>query len=130
MAVASASNETPAAPGGRWAAYAAGLAGVAGLGVSAYFAVRAHSRLDESNRTGDPRYCDQADLCGPEGLRLRRQALHNGNVATASTLIGLALVGTGAILYFRDHARSDDAGASIGLGLGPGVARIDLRKEF
>ncbi len=78
----------------------AAAAGVASLGVSAFFAVQAVNKNDASHDQ-----CD-GDLCTSLGKQDRSDALSAGNIATAALIGGGALVAAGAALYFfapRDH---------------------------
>lgn len=75
-----------------WALGGLGVVSLAGAGIFAY---RAHS-LDSQSRE----HCLSSDpnLCDSEGTSLRDEARTYGNVATATTIAGVALAGAGVVL--------------------------------
>jgi serine/threonine-protein kinase len=100
-----------------------GGAGVVGLAVGGFFALRAASKNDDSKEQCLP---DNPNLCSPEGAELRDEARSAGNVATIASGLGLALAATGAVLYFT--APSDRA--SVGVRGAPGGAELVLGGRF
>jgi hypothetical protein len=111
----------------------AGGAGVVALGVGGVFALRAIGKNDESKDA-----CD-GNLCQPSGYEARSDARSAGNVATAASIVGIALAATGATLWFvgappaderdsgptaavaRPHARVGAAPIAVEGGAGVGV---------
>jgi tetratricopeptide (TPR) repeat protein len=105
----------------------AGL-GLAGLAVGAVFGVRAVSLYDESRDQG----CNERDQCPAGALATRDSAVRHGNVATASFVIGGALLAGGAGLYVwgareRARERSRLTASFRPLASGGGLVAIDSR---
>jgi hypothetical protein len=69
--------------------------GALGIGVGTFFALRASDQW--SSAKGG---CDSANRCNDSSYGLARDAHDNGNVATASFVIGAAGVAAGALLWF------------------------------
>lgn len=85
----SASREPSTGGAHRTTGFVVAGAGIVGLGVGAFFGVRALSKRSDSN--DGP--CNAADVCSPEGLQLRQDARSAGDLATYAFIGGgLALV--------------------------------------
>jgi hypothetical protein len=82
----------------------AGGIGVAGFAVCAVFGLRARSRNNASNEG----HC-AADVCDPEGGKLRDEAMSSATVATIGLGVGIAGVATGLVLLAA--AGSDPPGS-------------------
>lgn len=76
---------------------AAGAAGVIGLGLGAFFGLRAMSKQDESNKDG---HCDAADTCDTVGLGLRDEAITAATVSTIGFIAGGVALAGGVTLFF------------------------------
>jgi hypothetical protein len=112
----------PSAGPGPWRAIAliAGGAGVAALGVGAYFGVDARSKNDESYAQG----CN-GDECPAKAAATRRDALSAANASTVCVVAGGVLVAAGVALWIvaPSHARPNRVGVvPVALGPGGGVA--------
>jgi hypothetical protein len=92
-----------------------GAAGIVGLGVGGFFALRARSKWKEA----DPR-CDANDFCDDIGFDLAQQAQNAGNVATVAMIAGGVLLVGGAILFFTAPKPHKAGLASVRVGFGPG----------
>lgn len=78
----------------RWIAIGTAGVGVTVLGIAGYELGSALSKKSSSNAD-----CI-GDICGDTGLRLRKDAVSRGNLATILAVTGVALVGGGATLFF------------------------------
>lgn len=89
----------------RWASVISAGAGVATLGVSAYFLASALGKRADSARdcTGN--------VCGDVGYQQRQSAIQRGNVATVLGIAGGALVAVGAVGFVvaRSNESAPDA---------------------
>ena len=103
-------------------------AGVVALGIAGVALGAALSAKSDSNTdcTGD--------ICSDAGLAKRSDAVSRGNLATIMTISGVALVGTGAALFYWERSRRLGAHESAGsvrplLGASPagGVAGVEGR---
>ncbi|HEU4538849.1 MAG TPA: hypothetical protein VFS00_32240 [Polyangiaceae bacterium] len=95
----------------RIGAYAAGGAGIIGLGLGGFFGLRAISKNGDSEDKG----CDGDRCSTEEGKKLRDDAVSAGNVATVATIAGVVLAGAGVTLFVLDlnkkkSPRADGAG--------------------
>jgi hypothetical protein len=70
--------------------------GVAGLGIGTAFALRAHSKNEESLRAG----CSDDECPTKESLSVRQAALTAGNRATWAIGVGASGVAAGTVLFF------------------------------
>lgn len=84
----------------QWVALGTAAAGAVSLGVGGVFLMQALA--DNSDSSAD---C-QGNVCGPDGTRLRKDAVSHGNVATVFGVAGAVLVGAGVTIYLLDD--SDD----------------------
>lgn len=101
-------------------------AGAVGLGVGAFFGLRAMSKNDDSNAD-----CD-GDVCGAQGKQDRNDARSAGNVSTIAFLAGGVLAATGgALLLFegKDETGPERA-ASAGVMVEPDRAQIIFHGRF
>jgi len=118
----------------QWVGVGTAGAGVVALGIGAGFLASALGDYSDSNRPGDPNYCDAAGFCGTQGLALRDDARSSGNVATALGIGGALLVGGGAALFFvgGGSGSSERSAARVGVSLaaGPGSVRFALRGSY
>jgi hypothetical protein len=74
-----------------------GGVGLASLGVSAFFALRAASLNDESKEGG---HCDANNECDSTGLEKRDDAVSASTVATITLIAGGVLTSAGVALFF------------------------------
>ncbi len=81
---------------------AASAAGLAALGVGAFFGLQANAKLDESN---DGHCRNPGDVCDREGLALRRDADDAATLATVLVLAGGAVLTLGAVLFLTAPTR-------------------------
>lgn len=98
---------------------ALGLGGVVALGLGTTFSILA---LNEVSASKD--HCIK-DLCDATGIAQRKSAMGSADAATASFIIGAALLAGGAAVYLTAPPRKP---STIGLNLtpviGPGVAGV------
>jgi hypothetical protein len=83
-----------------------GAAGVVGLGVGAYFVMRSIDRRDSSQD-----HCS-GNVCDAQGVRLRNDAMHAGDVATITLIAGAATTTAGAVLFFTAPTPSSSSAPS------------------
>jgi len=98
------------------AASVAGI-GVLATGVGGYLALSAKSDHD-----GSSDYCD-GDLCKPQGLSIRSDAISKANTAGVIMGVGLAAVAAGAVVWFTAPSapREQKAALRAGVAMGPGT---------
>lgn len=98
------------------AASVAGI-GVLATGVGGYLALSAKSDYD-----GSSDYCD-GDLCKPQGLSIRSDAISKANTAGIIMGVGLAAVAAGAVVWFTAPSapKEQKAGLRAGVAMGPGT---------
>ena len=117
----------------QWVGIAAAGTGVAALGVGGYFLATALGEKSDSNKAGDPDYCD-AQGCGDTGQALRHDAVTHGNIATILGVTGGVLVATGATLFIVGGKKTQAQGVlstvRVGALAAPGAARLELRGSF
>ncbi len=102
----------------------AGGAGVIAMGTSVVLGLMAKSKFDAA---GDGGHCD-ASGCDAEGLRVQRDAIKRGNVATIVFGAGVALAATGVILWLK--APKPDASSNAAWAMGVAPDRLELRGSF
>jgi hypothetical protein len=80
----------------RTVSFIVGGVGIVGLGLGTFYTVRANSKKNESLK-----HCpDDPNICEPEGVSLRNQALSSAHLATAFMIGGSVLLAGGLVLYF------------------------------
>jgi hypothetical protein len=95
--------------------------GVAGLGMAAGFAFVAKSKNDQSHDTG---YC-RGDICTPQGVTVRDEALSAATSATVATLAGSVLVGGGLALWIFGPSATQGSRVTVTpVALGTGGALV------
>jgi hypothetical protein len=104
-------------------------AGVVALGIAGVALGAALSAKSDSNP-----YCT-GDVCSDAGLSKRSDAVSRGNLATILTITGVALVGTGATLFFWERSRrlgAHESASSVGplLGASPAGGLAGLQGRF
>ena len=99
-----------------------GGVGVLGVGLGAFFGLRAKSKLDDSNNG----HCHLNDRCDATGVALRDDYLGAARISTVSFLAGGVLLAGGALLYFT----APSAPVSIAAAGGPGSANVIVRSTF
>lgn len=81
--------------------------GAVGVTLGAVLGVRAVNLYHRSKDQG----CDADDVCTPDALETRRDAVRAGNQATVSFIVGGALLATGAGLYiWGSNVRAEERG--------------------
>lgn len=101
----------------RIVALVAGGVGVVGLGVGIAFGIKSKSEHDDANKT-----CSGSDCTDPAGVEAGLAAHRSGNVATVASIIGIAGLAGGALLWFTAPKPSADASAApLRIGIGPGT---------
>ncbi len=118
----------PLSPRLRTIGLATAGAGVVALGIAGVALGAALSAKSDSNSS-----C-MGDICTDTGLAKRSDAVSRGNLATILTIAGVALVGTGATLFYWERSRRLSAHESASsvrplLGVSPagGVAGVEGR---
>jgi tetratricopeptide (TPR) repeat protein len=98
----------------KWYGIAIGGVGIVGLGVGSVLGALALSKLDQSNHGP----CDATDHCSAQGLSLRQDAMHFGNLSTAAFVVGGLALGAGAVLFLT---APKSGAARVGLEIDPVV---------
>ncbi|WP_437288237.1 hypothetical protein [Sorangium sp. So ce406] len=98
--------------------------GVVGMGVSAGLGFAARARQEDSGA-----YCD-GDLCDPEGLMIRNQALDVARAGTVVFIAGAAAVAAAGVLWFTSGSPGASAGARPMLHVGLGPTGFSLGGRF
>jgi hypothetical protein len=101
-------------------------AGVVGIGLGAYFGIRAKSQLDDSNAG----HCNGAGVCDSAGLQGRVDALNSATLSTIAFIAGGALVAGGAILYFTAPSARKTGSVSIAPSFAASGAGLVARGAF
>lgn len=104
----------------RIVALSVGGAGVVAWIASGIFTARAVSKNRESNENG----CE-GNVCDAVGKELRLDARAAGNAATATLVVGSALVGTGVALWFLGAPK--ERSVQVGLAPAAGGAHFAIR---
>ncbi|HVJ14812.1 MAG TPA: hypothetical protein VM686_05200 [Polyangiaceae bacterium] len=112
--------------------YTLAAAGVVGVGVGTGFALMARSSNEESKAhcdPGDPNSCDAT------GVKMRNDALAEGNIATAGFVVGgAALAGAGLMLLLgggpSDKPKDKQGRLQTSAALGPRQGTVYLRGSF
>ncbi len=107
-----------------------GGAGIAALGVSGFFAIRAKN-LDRESQ--DNNACDQNNTCTREGLSKRNEAVDAANAATIALVAGGVLTAAGVTLVLvggSKDAKPTAARVEAMPSAGPGVAFVFARGLF
>lgn len=94
--------------------------GLAGLTVGTIFGLQSKSKHDSAAD-----YCDDAsNVCTDrEGVSLRSDAIHAGNISTVGFIVGAAGIAGAAVLWFT--AKPTEASApAVGFGFGPGSVAV------
>jgi hypothetical protein len=109
-----------------WVGIGTAGAGVAALGVGGYFLATALGQRSDSEGQ-----CD-GDQCSPAGVDSRRDAVHNGNLATLFAIGGGVLVATGATLFFvgRSSSSEETPAVQAGAGLTSNGVSLAVRGAF
>lgn len=103
----------------RIAALVVGGVGVVGLGVGIAFGIKSKSEHDDSSKT-----CSGADCTDQAGIDAGLDAHRSGNVATVASIIGVAGLACGTVLWFtapKPHAEASTP--ALRVGIGPGSVR-------
>jgi hypothetical protein len=102
--------------------------GLAGLGVSGFFALRAKSLDDESRKQG----CDDKNVCSASGLAKRNDAIDASNVATIALIAGAVVTAAGVTLVIvgGPKAASDSAQLSATPAVGLGLSGVVVSGRF
>ncbi|KYF55572.1 hypothetical protein BE08_28740 [Sorangium cellulosum] len=89
-----------------------------GVGVGAVFGLRAIGKKGDATA-----YCDEANVCSAEGIRLQKQGATAGTISTVAFLVGAAALGAGAVLVFTAPSSGPSSSAPRAtLGVVPGGA--------
>ena len=80
----------------RLAGLIVGGAGVLGLGIAGFITLDARSSYNDAL---DAHCMGQKDMCSDEGVQLTNDARGRGNIATGVTILGLAAIAGGVVLY-------------------------------
>lgn len=109
---------------------AMGGAGIVGLGLSAYFGLRASSLNEQSKIDG---HCDANNGCDALGLEKRNDAVSASNAATISLIAGGVLAATGVTLFVlggAKNAKGSEVSVQASPAIAPGVATMLVRGRF
>ena len=91
----------------RIAAIAVGGVGLVGLGVGGFFGLSAQSTYSDSKAL-----CNDANVCTPHGTELRDSASNKALVSTITCGVGIAALGTAAVLWFTAAKKPESPQAS------------------
>lgn len=108
-----------------------GGVGIVGLGVSAYFGVRAKNLYSDSNSGAGA--CSENDKCPPDALSKRSSAVDAANAATIALVAGGVLTATGVTLFLvggSREAKPDAARIEATPAVGPSTAAMVIRGRF
>ncbi|MGH7269511.1 MAG: hypothetical protein ACREJ3_03695 [Polyangiaceae bacterium] len=94
----------------------AGGLGVVGVGLGAYFGLKASSTYSASNAGG---HCGPDNHCDPTGLSDRSDASSQATISTVAFIVGGAALAGGALLYFTAPK------AAVRVGVAPGSVMLD-----
>ncbi|MGC4088796.1 MAG: hypothetical protein QM756_13025 [Polyangiaceae bacterium] len=104
----------------RTLALVAGGVGVVGVAVGSIFGLRSMSKHDDAEQ-----HCDGNACRDQQGVDLKSQAIHAGNVSTVAFVLGGVGLATGATLWFVGGR--DEGARSIGLRVTPAGALVSGR---
>lgn len=103
----------------RIVALVAGGVGVVGLGVGVAFGIKSKSEHDDASKT-----CSGSACTDSAGVEAADAAYRSGNVATVATIVGVAGLVGGTVLWFTAPKRGAEVSTSaLHLGVGPGTLR-------
>ncbi|MBA3499312.1 MAG: hypothetical protein H0T65_03005, partial [Deltaproteobacteria bacterium] len=105
--------DSPPAPGRtrRIIGISVGAAGLVGMGVATYLTLDARSKY---NGAIDTHCMGSKDMCSDEGLSITSDARSQANIATVVTIVSLAAIGGGIVLYLtapKGEARESNKSA-------------------
>ncbi len=111
---------TPSPPGRtrRIAGISIGAAGLVGFGVASYLTLDARSTYNDAL---DAHCMGQSNMCDDEGLKITKDARSRANVATVITVISLAAIAGGVVLYLTAPKGSSATEKKTALYLAPVV---------
>jgi hypothetical protein len=98
-------------------------AGVVGVGLGAFFGLRAMSKKDDAG-------CDGNSCPDVESRDLYEDAQSAGNVSTIGFIVGGLAVAGGAVLYFTAPKPSREEGFEAGALLSPGLVGLQAGGRF
>jgi serine/threonine-protein kinase len=108
----------PAASSGtrplKWIGYGLGGLGVVGLGLGAFFGLKAISKNDDATSQ-----CRTATLCSPAGLALHDEARSAATTSTLLVVIGSAALVGGIALVLTAPSTPSSSSRSVTLHAGP-----------
>lgn len=112
---------------------AAGSVAIAtGIGIGLY--ARSVYRAQFGHKVPGDGLCNSMNLCEPAGQAGTERARTLGNVGTIVGLVGVAVAGVGAYLWFRSPSASDskfsDRRLTLALGAGPVELTVAAMGEF
>ncbi|WP_437644285.1 tetratricopeptide repeat protein [Sorangium sp. So ce362] len=96
--------------------------GAVGIGVGAAFGLRALGKKGDAEA-----YCNEANVCGEQGIRLQEQGTTAGTISTVAFLVGAAALGAGAVLIFTAPSPAQASSAPramVGVVPGGAVAKV------
>lgn len=108
-------DDGDAGAGQRTIGIAVGAAGIAGLGVGAFFGIRASSKWKDAKT-----HCNASYECDATGVDLTDQARTSGNVSTIAFIAGGALTVLGGVLFFT----APKGKPAVQVGVGPGSMTV------
>ncbi len=98
-------------------------AGVVGVGLGAFFGLRAMNKKDEAG-------CDGNNCPDVTARDLYEDAQSAGNVSTIGFIVGGLAVAGGAVLYFTAPKPSREKGLEAGALLSPGLVGVQAKGRF
>jgi hypothetical protein len=112
-------SDRPASDGSRQriAGLVLGGAGIAGVGLGAFFGLRAFGKWSDAKEACS----DYPYGCGKAGTELRSSATSAGTTSTIAFIAGGALLGTGVVLYLTAPSKKTSIAVAVGpqsIGLG------------
>jgi hypothetical protein len=114
----------PAGRTQRGFAYAAGVAGLVGLGIGSSFGIVA---LDRNSKSKDQCRPGDASLCSPRGVKLRSDAQSAATVSTVAFAAGGTLLAAGFVLWLTTPSNAErNASVSLSTSLTPVGPAVEL----
>jgi hypothetical protein len=112
--------------------FVVGGAGIVGLGLGTAFALKALSTNSESKDDCD---ATNMNVCGPTGLRLRNDALTQGNIATIGFTSGAVLLLVAGVIWDMEarspsHSAANRVNLRASAAITPGNAALYLQGGF
>jgi hypothetical protein len=104
---------------------AVGAVGLAGVGVGAFFGIRASEKWKDAKT-----HCNTSYECDQTGVDLTDQARSSGNIATLGFIAGGALLVAGVVLFITAPSGKPANKVNVGVNVGVGPGSLLLGGSF